>query len=748
MEAVTTPFDWSDFATRRVGMPAGRREIAVVLLGDLMRWSHGSGHHLDVVPEPRAWVLRSSDDPRLHGPAARLAFDAEAITVVEESGHSDHPLPWSELADAESSRAASLLLEARLDLASPVTTPVADPRALAFRVAAELMRQHPGRPGDVDPSAAVAGDASERFADVHLRIGAVTISTVGRAETTRGNHDLMPLYDSVGRNLNELVEVLTRHGHLFIAHSTLETVGATAVVIPTDAGFSVNPRWKSAAGVPADVEWDMLRPAGWGPGSVARIHPSSAPPAGRPDAWIVDSIAPTPEAVGQLAAHVVSTIIGQAGTALRAAARDNGLDLPLIALPMIGSGHGGHTDDRGRLADALVTHLSRAAATHGVDIVLVTASRSDHAVLQQLRRGRAEHSSSAALLGPDLLAKARTLGARIANKEVALFFGAGLSMGAGLPSWSGLLKQLLTDAGSDLTWDEVRALPVLDQGEVIERELRDLADRDGRTLGERVTAVVRGDRRPGLGHVLLAGMQIPNAVTTNYDQLYERAVEATGGVDDSREIAVLPWQRAEPDGPWILKMHGDIDHPSSIVLTRGAFVHYDSRWKPVGAVVQALMMTKHLVVVGASLTDDNLIRFAHEVALLRSQLSLDGGVHAEGADIGSVITLEPDRAFERLWSSQLDVVVAGSAPGLAITGRAASARALSLFLDAVAMYAAHDANHLLDARYQVGDSRLVTLLREAYAEAFRLGHDDEAWSALARSLATFGAAEDADGFSR
>ncbi|MEK8226511.1 SIR2 family protein [Oerskovia sp. M15] len=67
-------------------------------------------------------------------------------------------------------------------------------------------------------------------------------------------------------------------------------------------------------------------------------------------------------------------------------------------------------------------------------------------------------------------------------------------------------------------------------------------------------------------------------------------------------------------------MHGDVDRPATIVLSRSSFVRYDTRWKPVGSLVQSLMMTKHLLVVGASMTDDNLLRFAYEVAGLREEL--------------------------------------------------------------------------------------------------------------------------------
>ena len=735
-------FDWSDFAKRRTGSPEGRRELAVVLLGDFMRWPHG----LDLTTEQGSWSLQQPNSRPGQTPSACLDFDSETITLTGTSER--HHLTWHELANEETSRDASLLLERRLGLASPAYTPLATPRVLAYKTAAELIRQHPGRPGEIRLIAVTAKQPGG-MGDVTLDIGSVSISTTGHAETIRGTKQLMELYDAVGRNLSNLVESLTRYGHLFVAHSHLETVGCTAVVIPTDSRFSVNPNWKLAANVPAHVNWSALKPAGWQRGSVIQLHPDPKD-AKHPDVWMIDSIANTPAEVGDLVSRVVATIVKSAGPALREQAKAAGLRLPLIAFPMVGSGHGGHTNDRGRLAEALITGLSAAAANHGVDIVLVTASRSDYGVLQQIRRQRVDQTSFPDLLGPALIRQATGLGLKVANQEVALFFGAGLSMGAGLPSWSGLLQKLLTESRSELTWEEVSTLPVLDQGEVIERELRHLVRTAGdadshETLGERITRIVSEVRRPGLGHVLLAGMQVPTAVTTNYDQLYERAVEATGGVDDTRTIAVLPWDRAEAAGPWVLKMHGDIKDPGSIVLTRDAFVHYDSRWKPVGAVVQALMMTKHLMIVGASLTDDNLIRFAHEVAGLRRQLAPVGHPNYDSADIGTVISLSPDRAFERLWSNQLDVVVAGSAPSVASSGYPPVTRALSIFLDAVAMYAAQDASHLLDARYQVRDSHLVHAARELYAAAYERFHEgDAAWGALARALAKFGAAEESE----
>lgn len=67
---------------------------------------------------------------------------------------------------------------------------------------------------------------------------------------------------------------------------------------------------------------------------------------------------------------------------------------------------------------------------------------------------------------------------------------------------------------------------------------------------------------------------------------------------------------------------------------------------------------------------------------------------------------------------------------------------MTIFLDAVAMFAARAPSHLLDARYQVEDDHLVESLREAYQEATARGATHDGWAALARALRQFGAGEE------
>lgn len=137
-------------------------------------------------------------------------------------------------------------------------------------------------------------------------------------------------------------------------------------------------------------------------------------------------------------------------------------------------------------------------------------------------------------------------------------------------------------------------------------------------------------------------------------------------------------------------MHGDIRAPESFVLTRSDFVGYDAKSRPMGSMVQSLMITKHLLVVGASMTDDNFLRLAHEVFAF-----LEAGEPKSGP-IGTVITLGKEAAKTRLWKNRFTYVpISEAAPGK--EGQK-EARDLAIFLDLVAMLTSTNAL-LLDPRY-------------------------------------------------
>lgn len=52
---------------------------------------------------------------------------------------------------------------------------------------------------------------------------------------------------------------------------------------------------------------------------------------------------------------------------------------------------------------------------------------------------------------------------------------------------------------------------------------------------------------------------------------------------------------------WLLKMHGCVTRPDEIVLSRDDYMSYDRARSALGGMVQAMLMTKHMLFVGFSL---------------------------------------------------------------------------------------------------------------------------------------------------
>lgn len=485
-------------------------------------------------------------------------------------------------------------------------------------------------------------------------------------------------------------------GHVFLAHSRIERVVHDAAIVPTDSEFSVRPYWEELIGAPLEE----AKPAAW-PVEFARSE-ADAP------VWFID--------VGDVAGRGTKILTSRAVALLKAImdtglTRGRGRAKLRIAMPVLGIAGGGLGIQRGAVIAALIDALTGAAKRLDIDVILVTPTASVFSAAQHVRRQRASWPLSEELWG-----RARELAELARQGHLALFLGAGVSVPAGLPTWTRLIEEL--SAGTDLTAKELKALHVLDQAELLSLRLMD--------FGQRVSEVTSRAPRPSLAHALLAGLNCRETVTTNYDRLYEDAVEAGGRARPS----VLPWQDSAPGRPWILKLHGDAEHPEDIVLTRRDFVGYDAHTRPAGSILQALLMTRHLLFVGASLNDDNVSRLAYEVRRFREK-------HHRTDKVGSYLDVDALPTRRELWGEQLHWI---DLPGEHFEDRA---RMMEVFLDAVAAYAATDAPWLLDKRFSgLLPGPAISLVEEARVVHVHASNGGPVFSPLHHALGRLGANAD------
>lgn len=484
-------------------------------------------------------------------------------------------------------------------------------------------------------------------------------------------------------------------GHVFLAHSRLESVVHDAAIVPTDQHFRVRPYWRAVIGVPVQ----RSRPREW-PTAFARS-------AGTAPVWFIDVGDTATGGTDRLTSRTVDVIEAIISSGI---APGQGRTKLRIAMPVLSIAGGGMASQQGDVIAALLETLGHAAQELDTDIVLVTPEASVFSAAQHVRR-----ELNPWPLTNKLLSKARQLGELAAQGHLALFLGAGLSVPAGLPTWTSLLETLAADGG--LSASDLQHLPALDQAQL-------LSIRMPATLGAQVAKITAQAKRPSLGHALLAGLGCDEVVTTNYDRLYEQAVEASGRPVTS----VMPWRDATPGHPWILKMHGDVARPDSIVLTRRHFVRYDAATRPAGSMLQALLLTRHLLFVGASLNDDNVSRLAHEVDEFRR-------AHGHTSPFGTFLDVDGTPARQELWSDQLRWI---SLPGRTLEDRA---RMMEAFLDAVAAHATTNAPWLLDERFSgLLSDEGRSLVQEARALQARANEHGAAFTPLVRALDALGAA--------
>lgn len=384
-----------------------------------------------------------------------------------------------------------------------------------------------------------------------------------------------------------------------------------------------------------------------------------------------------------------------------------------LAINLVGSGAGGAFRRRGDLVERLLQTSTDLVndptfeTTKGIDIVIVLNGGVAFAAAQRARRQMVADSSAEKIwqfASPEdhavvLRKKAKRLADHARARHLVQFVGAGASAAAGVPLWKGLLEQV----GRNLDIDSGELKELVEQDlrdaasllEVIAGSRSDGADGRGEStpgLKASVERILEGHERYAVLHGLLASLPSYEVVTTNFDTHLEDAATTA-----DRRVAVLPESPREADGRWLLKLHGSVTDPQNMVLTRSDFLNMPRQHGALMGLVQAMLLMRHMMFIGYSLTDEDFHEVLHEVRLARAGNAKDGKPFS-GREYGTLLTLFEKRLQSDLWRGELDIVPILPEPEDAERVPIA-ARDLEVFLDLVVHLATTNAPYLFDPTY-------------------------------------------------
>lgn len=409
---------------------------------------------------------------------------------------------------------------------------------------------------------------------------------------------------------------------------------------------------------------------------------------------------------------------------------------PLLAIPFFGTEGGGGGRHLGEMLQDLLAAATQVSEQREADIVIVLQDRAAFALAQKIRRnfGRRAWPS----LGHRHLEAARALGEKAKSGTLVPFLGAGISISAGGPSWPQLIERIADVVDpSLLSQPAFSRRSLLDQAGILRQMFEQHATDNSGSFNELVSQHV-DVRKYGLAPALLATLPSVGAITLNYDSLFEIACSDAG---EAR--SVIPDNRPEDGDKWLLKLHGSVSNPGSIVLTRDDYIEHTSNRQALSALVKAHLLTHHLLFVGFGLADDHFYEIVHDV-----RRAIPDEIRGRQSRFGTVLTLFPDTIQEQVWDGQLDFVSVEDSPrsadpslGVTMPDRETAGRKLEILLDAISAFSTDNHSYLLAPNYPGGLTAEESDLRRdllALADKPRVDKTSEIWTVLDRAMRELG----------
>jgi len=199
---------------------------------------------------------------------------------------------------------------------------------------------------------------------------------------------------------------------------------------------------------------------------------------------------------------------------------------------------------------------------------------------------------------------------RFANGNGTVFVGAGISSSSGMPLWSELMAPLKTDLG-DGVYDHASNQDIAELYET--KYCRSELVRYLKKSLERVSFQLTKT------HELIVRLPVKRIYTTNFDDLLEQASSRQGirrnVISDASQVAF-----ADTSALSIIKLHGDLNHESSLVIGSDDYYSYFTKNPSVSDLLKVELQTHTVLFLGYSFSDVNLGMILGRVAAHSGQV--------------------------------------------------------------------------------------------------------------------------------
>eukprot|EP00574_Skeletonema_japonicum_P006793 CAMPEP_0201717054 /NCGR_PEP_ID=MMETSP0593-20130828/2895_1 /ASSEMBLY_ACC=CAM_ASM_000672 /TAXON_ID=267983 /ORGANISM="Skeletonema japonicum, Strain CCMP2506" /LENGTH=443 /DNA_ID=CAMNT_0048207019 /DNA_START=41 /DNA_END=1372 /DNA_ORIENTATION=- len=299
----------------------------------------------------------------------------------------------------------------------------------------------------------------------------------------------------------------------------------------------------------------------------------------------------------------------------------------------------GDSEKKVSVFQEMIPYVYSIVDNFGVDVAICIPEEETFSIVEALRNDLCPFSGGPFwMLSEGQIANAVRLAEDAKAGRLSVFVGAGISIPSGAPSWGGLLESLAIKAGmSEDDRKSLAQLSFLDQPTILAEEMKD-------SFKPAIAELIAEASFYTPAHVLLKTLKAP-AITTNYDDLYEAAAASS-----NVHVPTLPWQSREMiksnhnERNSLLKLHGCINHPNSIILSRGDYMRYPDTSQALRGRLHGIFLTTNVLFCGFSMTDDNVHKVIDD---MRKVVYEDGepDVHK----FGTILSMTENKMFNRLW---------------------------------------------------------------------------------------------------